>query len=208
MTRATRLLAIALLAFSAASLAGPGKHAPPTPPAAPTPPAGAVEGGGGILYGEHHAAVLQAPPGWIFDNASGQGEGLQAVLYRKGETWAKSPGVMYAIGDDATDGRRPDLDAFIAGDLARLRKGSPKAQSFELPAIDLPDHTHVRVVGYRGDRWGNVEAVAYVPQDAAVIVLTLSTHSQARFDRDLPDFRAFVRSYVPMDVTIQRAPGG
>jgi hypothetical protein len=93
----------------------------------------------------------------------------------------------------------PTIDAFIQSDLAGMRGGSPGVETFELPAIELADGTKARVVGFRGDKWGNVEAVAYIALQHSMIVLALSTRSQARFDADLPAFREFVRSYVPLD---------
>jgi hypothetical protein len=194
-------IVVALLAAALATAATAGAAAKPA-----APPPHAVAGGGGVLYGEHHAAMLQAPAGWIFDDESGRKDGLEVVLYRQGESWSKAQGVMYALGDDTADGKRPDLAGFIAEDVARVRKESPKVQTFAIADIELRDHTHARVVGFRGDAWGSIEAVAYIPQDAAVLVLSLSTHSQARFDRDLPDFRSFVRSYQALDVQIRRGP--
>jgi hypothetical protein len=164
------------------------------------------DGGGGILYGKRHGAILAAPPGWIFDNESGRPNGLRVVLYRVGETWDNSPGVMYANGVDAPDDQPVDLDSFVAADLADQRQHSPGLQTFELAPLALPDGTPVRVVGMRGSP-GNVEAIAFLPQPHAVVLLVLSARTQERFDRDLPDFREFVRSYHAMDVQVRDDTG-
>jgi hypothetical protein len=175
---------------------------PSTPPTAPSPPAEAaapVDGGGGIVDGEHHAFLIKAPAGWLFDNESGAGDGLPAIAYRVGETYADSKALLYARGQDYAPVDMPTIDAFIETDLAGMRGWSPGVETFELPPIRLADGSDARVVGYRGDKWGNVEAVAYIALRQSIIVLALSTRSQARFDADLPDFREFVKSYTPLD---------
>jgi hypothetical protein len=178
----------------------------PEPTAAPPPASKAtddagpgLEEGGGIVYGTNFAFSLQAPKGWLFDNRSGVSQGLHAVAYRTGETYAKSDSLMYARGaDPASDGART-LDEFIANDLADFRKNSPGVQTFDIAPVALEDGTPTRIVGYRGDQWGNVEAVAYAEHHGAIYVLVLTARSQARFDADLPAFLAFVRSVMPMD---------
>src|ERR1017187_9021755 len=49
----------------------------------------------GLIYGKNHAYWLTAPKGWILDNKSGVSQGLFAVFYPQGSSWAKSSVVMY-----------------------------------------------------------------------------------------------------------------
>lgn len=158
-----------------------------------------LEEGGGILFGKHFAFSVQAPKGWMFDNQSGVPQGLHAVLYRKGETYSESDSMMYARGSDEDPGQPRTLDQFIAGDLADFRANSPNVRTFDVGPFALEDGTPVRVVGYRGDQWGNVEAVAYFEHGGDFYLLALTARSQRRFDADLPAFRQFVRSLVPME---------
>lgn len=158
-----------------------------------------IEEGGGILFGRHFAFSIQAPKGWLFDNQSGVPQGLHAVLYRKGETYSNSESMMYARGSDEDPGQPRTLDQFIADDLSDFRENSPNVQTFELGGFTTGLDAPVRVVGFRGDQWGNVEAVAYVSHAGDFYLLVLTARSQARFDADLPAFREFVHSIIPME---------
>jgi len=183
-----------LLAFALTSVAL-AQESSPSPPNDPA----TIQDGGGVVYGAHHAVAISAPPGWVLDTQAGAREGLHAVLYRSGETYADAPGILYVRGEDFEPGHAPTLDDYIANDLAAMRKASPGVETSELPAITLRDGTVARVVGYRGDKWGNVEAVAYFIHDDSILLMALSTRSQARFDADLDDFRCFVAGTMPMD---------
>jgi len=203
MTRRLFAFALLLTAFSTTAIAQDPESMKASAPASSstnddsTSPG--LEEGGGILFGKHFAFTVQAPKGWLFDNQSGVPQGLHAVLYRKGETYAKSDSIMYARGSDEDPGNPRTLDQFMADDLADFRENSPDVKTFELDgftsALDAPVH----VVGYRGDQWGNVEAVAYIQHGGDFYLLVLTARSQQRFDADLPAFRAFVHSLMPMD---------
>lgn len=158
-----------------------------------------IEEGGGILFGRHFAFAIQAPKGWLFDNQSGVPQGLHAVLYRKGETYSKSDSMMYARGSDEDPGQPRTIDQFIADDLADFRENSPDVRTFDIGSFALEDGTPVRVIGFRGDQWGNVEAVAYVEHGCDFYMLVLTARSQQRFDADLPAFREFVHTLLPME---------
>jgi hypothetical protein len=195
--RALAGVALALLA-NVAVAAVPVPAGTPGSPAASEAP-GPIEGGGGIVHGKHHAFMISAPAGWLFDNQSGANDGLHAVAYRVGETYADSEAVLYARGQDYEPVDMPTIDAYIETDLAGMRGGSPGVETFALPPIRLADGSDARVLGFRGDRWGNVEAVAYIALERSMVVLALSARSQARFDADLPAFREFVRGFTPLD---------
>jgi hypothetical protein len=192
--RGAWLLALSLLAGSACAQA-PGAAAGP----APATPASREDGGGGIVYGKHFAFAVSAPAGWIFDNRSGVHQGLHAVAYRQGETYSAAKSLMYANGSTPKGEGPVSLDAFIADDLAQFRAASPGIETFAIDSVPLQHGPPARVVGFRGDRYGNVEAVAYIPMGDSVAMLVLTARSQQRFDADLADFRAFVGSFLAMD---------
>jgi len=190
---------IALAQAALAQVATAPVAAPQPAPAASAQNGPGLEEGGGIVYGAHFAFAVKAPKGWLFDNRSGVAQGLHAVAYRTGETFAKSDSLMYARGSNPDPDAARTLEQFIAGDLADFRKNSSGVQTFAITPVELADGTQARVVGYRGDQWGNVEAVAYAEHAGAIYVLVLTTRSQARFDADLPAFLEFVRSVMPME---------
>lgn len=194
------------LVFSSIVFAATPASAQDSKPTTPVSPATVdettspgIEEGGGILFGRHFAFAIQAPKGWLFDNQSGVPQGLHAVLYRKGETYSKSDSMMYARGSDEDPGQPRTIDQFIADDLADFRENSPGVRTFDIGSFALEDGTPVRVIGFRGDQWGNVEAVAYVEHGGDFYMLVLTARSQQRFDADLPAFREFVHTLLPME---------
>jgi hypothetical protein len=203
MTRRIFALAFTLIACAATTAIAQDHKTAKTPAAVPSPIAGdsaspGLEEGGGVLFGKHFSFEVQAPKGWVFDNQSGVPQGLHAVLYRKGETYENSDSMMYARGSDEDPGHPRTLDQFIAEDLADFRENSPGVHTFDIGSFALKDGTPVRVIGFRGDQWGNVEAVAYVEHGGDFYMLVLTARSQQRFDADLPAFRGFVHSLLPM----------
>jgi hypothetical protein len=173
--------------------------------AAPMSPA-TVQGDGGIVYGEHHSFSIESPPGWTLDNQSGASQGLHAVLYRVGLDYKTAPVIMYANGNDRRGNSIESLEEFIANDTAGYRSESPSLSVSKLPPITLEDGRSATVIGFRGDRWGNVEAVAYIPEKASINMLVLSARTEHDFNAAYEDFSHFVHSYHNLDLKVQIQP--
>src|SRR5579871_3436427 len=75
----------------------------------------------GIIYGTNHAYSLIAPKGWVLDNQSGISQGLYAVFYPKGSSWAKGSVVMYTNTGSKEEKGQETLQKMIDDDVANYR---------------------------------------------------------------------------------------
>jgi hypothetical protein len=176
-TPVTMTLRLTLLIFSVA-LAG----------------ATAAEGQTGVVYGDSHAFFITAPPGWVLDNQSGLADRVHAAFYPKGSNWTDSAAVMYANGAARSSGET--LDSFIADDVKTFRDRSPQIQVKEGSRIKTKDGRMALVRYFSGERSGNYEAVAYIAEKRAIVVLALSARSQDAYQRSLASFGELVRNYT------------
>jgi hypothetical protein len=147
-----------------------------------------------MVYGDSHAFFITAPAGWVLDNRSGLGNGVHAGFYPKGSSWRDSPAVMYANGVGRSSGET--LDSFIADDIETFRSRSPQIQVKEGPSIKTEDGRVAVVRYFSGDQSGNYEAVAYIAEKRAIIVLALSARSQDAYQRSLRPFQELVANYT------------
>ncbi len=155
--------------------------------------ASAAEGQTGMVYGDSHAFFVTAPPGWVLDNRSGLGNRVHAAFYPQGSSWKDSAAVMYANGVTRSSGET--LDSFIADDIQTFRGRSPQIQVKEGSSIKTKDGRVALVRYFSGDQSGNHEAVAYIAEKRAIIVLALSARTQDAYQSSLQSFEELVRNY-------------
>jgi hypothetical protein len=149
-----------------------------------------VPEGGGIVYGDELGVGVGAPAGWIFDAESGVSQGLHAVMYPQGSSWARATSVMYI--NVVKVGPKEALSDFIAGDVETF-KGRFQDLRVEVgESIKLLGGPEAEVRHYSGDAWGNREAVAYAMQGGSVAIFVLSCRSAADFTASLPAFQQMV----------------
>jgi hypothetical protein len=152
-------------------------------------------GGGGIVYGEGHAFLIDSPPGWVLDTRSGVSDGLQAVFYPRGSSWSKSPTVMYAAWASKKQEGAASVQQIIAKDLANFNKDNPSMVISESRPLKTEDGKTALVRLFQGDQGGNSEAVAYVDEKAGVAVLVLTSRNRVSFNKAIPAFEKLVSSY-------------
>lgn len=148
----------------------------------------------GLVYGKGHAFWVSAPIGWILDNESGVKQGLHAVFYPKGSTWKDSSVVMYVN----TVFRKPDdsLENFIKEDIETFKeKGSNNIKVITADNIKTNDGKDARVRVFTGDKWGNYEAVAFIPENKIFVMIVLTSRVESGFQKSLESFRSLVGSY-------------
>ncbi|TMA74676.1 MAG: hypothetical protein E6J72_18580, partial [Deltaproteobacteria bacterium] len=102
---------------------------------APTPQF-KVPDGGGIVYGDELGVGISAPKGWVFDSQSGVAQGMHAVMYPEGRSWAEASEVMYVNVSRAESGQT--LASFISSDVARFKENTPKL------AVETGDPIEIR----------------------------------------------------------------
>jgi hypothetical protein len=151
-----------------------------------------TEGGLGLAYGKGNAYFLTAPPGWMLDTESGASQHVYAVFYPKGSSWDDGPAVMYSNAQ-TLDGR--SLQKAFEKDFKDLQTKSPDLKATDGGFLETKDKKQALLKYYTGDRYGNYEAVAYVPEKTVVANIVLTARTKAEYDRALPSFKLLVGSY-------------
>lgn len=170
-----------------------------------TAPSWAEDGGGGIVHGDDHAFVVQAPDGWVLDNKSGVGQGLHAVFYPVGSSWEGSDVVMY-VNTARREGPHQNLAELIEFNERRIRSQSPHVTVEELPDVATSTGRTFAVRRYTGDRWGNFESVAYLEEETVLVLIALTARSQELYDASQAAYAALLREYqfVTTEVVIEK----
>ena len=149
--------------------------------------------GSGIVYGNKHAFLVDAPKGWVLDNNAQQNNGLCAVFYPVGSSWAKAPVVMYANSAVKGEGQRTVAE-LIAFDTQSFRKKAPTLRVADLPSIKTKDGDAV-VKKFSGDQFNNSEAVAYIDTPEVVVMLVFTSRDEKGFLANYSAFEELVGSY-------------
>jgi hypothetical protein len=157
--------------------------------------------GGGIVYGSEIGVLVSAPKGWMFDAKSGVPQGLYAVMYPAGSTWADANVMIYVNIVTSNDS---SLETFIAGDIDRFKEKSPKIAVEKAEPISVTGGSAAEVRLFSGDRWGNYECVAYASKGKSVAMYVISSRSKEGLIKNLDAFRTMVSKSVLMNVTIQK----
>ncbi len=155
---------------------------------------GITEQGTGMLFGQDHAFFVTAPEGWVLDNQSGVEQGLHMVFYLSGGTWGDSPVMAYGRSVTKGDEIRTVHD-LVEYNLNRFRKsGSPDYEAEEKEPITIAGR-EVKIYYFRGDQWGNYEAVGYMDEEKTINFLVFNARSKELFEKYIPDFIKLLRSY-------------
>jgi hypothetical protein len=153
------------------------------------------EGRTGMLFGNDHAFFFTAPDGWVLDNQSGVKQGLHMVFYPAGETWIKSPVIAYGKSvqkggeiNSPEDQVKRTLRDFHA-------HGSPNYSAERKSFFSLPNNKEAAIYYFKGDKWGNFEAVGYIEESVSINFLVFNARSKGDFDNYLPSFFKLLGSY-------------
>jgi hypothetical protein len=150
----------------------------------------------GIIYGKDHSYMLSAPKGWVLDNQSGVNQGLYAVFYPKGSSWAKGSVVMYTNTGSKKKKGQETFEKMIANDVANYRDNRNTKQILDgLPIITKDGKRTALVKYFLGDKTGNYEACAYIDESKIVSFVVLTARNQKEFEANLPAFKELVQSY-------------
>lgn len=150
------------------------------------------EAGSGIVYGPGHAYKLSAPEEWLFDNESGISQGIQAVIYPVGETWAQSKVVLYT---GATQKEEGDFQQIMADDEANYRAQNPNLVVSQEETLLTSDGRQAVVKKFSGDSLGNSELVAYIDTPEVVCLVVLSARDLSNFELGQSAFSTVVSSF-------------
>jgi len=149
----------------------------------------------GIIYGYNHAFSLTAPDGWVLDNKAGISQGLYAVFYRSGESWAKAETVMYANTASFEDNAHKTLNQLINYDLENFKKNYLDIKIENAKDIIIKDNVIAKVKYLSGKSYGNFEAMAYIDAGKAGVMIILSSRTKNDFEKSINSFESLVKSY-------------
>jgi hypothetical protein len=158
-------------------------------------PASILEEGGGIVYGENYAFNLKAPKGWMLDNETAVGQGLDAVFYPKGSTWEKSVVVAYARAQTRTKEVATADDAAKEAIADFRAKGMAKYDGKRVKTIKTKAGKEGVIYHFSGDKWGNYEAMVYFVEEKTINLMVLNSRNRKAFEAALPAFDQLAESY-------------
>ncbi|MBI1271377.1 hypothetical protein GC174_13190 [bacterium] len=149
-----------------------------------------TEQGTGLAYSKNHAYFLTAPEGWILDTECGASQRRYAVFYPKDSDW-NGPVAMYSNAAPR-DGRT--ITEAIQKDIDHMQGRSAGIKVTDAGTTKTADGKMASLRYFTGDKFGNYEAVGYVPEDKVVVNIVLTARNKAAFEESLQPFRKLVAS--------------
>ena len=162
----------------------------------------AMRSKGGLLYGPHYFYGLTSPTGWVLDNSAGVEQGLDAVFYQEGESWASATTIMYP---QVWQKEGKQLSEIVAEDIERYRASFPSLQVSDAPAIEREKGQEAAVKHFAGGARNQFEAIAYLDEPQVVIMVVYQAPTREAFEKAYPSFAELVRSLVYLG---ESAPAG
>jgi hypothetical protein len=157
-----------------------------------------------VVRGKGYAFEIKAPRSWVLDNEAAKEQGINLVFYPTGANWEDSKAVIYVRvrTNEAAIRNIPDQ---VNDTLRNLREtGSPNVTVKHVKTLTTQDASKAEVYYFTGDKFGNLEATAYIQSRGSIHFITLSARDQDSFRQAIPAFDAVVTSYE--DLTKPPAP--
>lgn len=164
--------------------------------AAPIQAAAIPEGGSCIPYGRNWAFMMSAPPGWVGECHAERTTGATVAYWPVGSAWGEAASVLYVSVSKKTDG---SLAKVIAEDEASFRERNPDGVIARGDPIKTSDGTPLTVSMTSGLGNGRVEVIAYAEQASVVLIIGMTSRTEADRDLAMPAFRALIGSYMKID---------
>lgn len=141
---------------------------------------------------------LSAPAGWVLDKTMASQAESDAVLYPQGTTYQNAPSVLYVSVTPKGEGFK-DLADLEQQDQSSAGQNNPRFHLQNGPLLQTHLKKSVPVFLFLGLKDGSGEAVAYVEEQGAVMVFTLTSTNEQVLHEDLPALQAVVDSYEFME---------
>ena len=149
----------------------------------------------GTIYGETFSFKLTAPSGWVLDNKSGVKQEIQAVFYKKGNTWSDAETVMYANTSPLKMPNQKTLADLMEYDAKRFQKNYPGIKISKENKIKINDKIFAIIKKFGSKSYGNYEAIAYIDAGKTGIMIVMSSRTKLGFERDYKQFVELIKSY-------------
>jgi hypothetical protein len=148
-----------------------------------------------VVRGKDFAFEIKAPRRWVLDNAVARDQGLNLVFYPTGTDWEVSKAVLY-VRVRSNEPAIRTIEDQVNDTLRNLRNtGSPNATAKYVKTLTTQDASKAQIYYFAGDKFGNLEATAYIQAKRSIHFITLSSRDQESFRQALPAFHAVVTSY-------------
>jgi len=92
----------------------------------------------------------------------------------------------------------------MKSDLAGFREHDPEMKFEDAQDIPLEQNRIAKVRLFHGVNRGSSEAVAYVDEEKTISLFVMSSKTDKGFNESLPLFRAAVKSYLYMNVKVDK----
>ena len=150
------------------------------------------EGMAGIIYGIDHAYNVKAPKGWVLDTQAGVQQGVHAVFYPVGTSWADAKSVMYSR---IYDKKGRTFEEVIKDDLKHQATDAPDFKAEDKADIECTKGAKAKIKYLTGDMYNSNEAVAYIEEPKKVVIVVMSSREKGNFEPTLKPFEELVKSY-------------
>lgn len=147
--------------------------------------------GGEIVYGGGVSFMLHTPTGWVLDPDSGHEQGMDAVYLAKGTKFGEAKVIAYAHGMPRNGQTLAQIiDQVVAG----MREHAPKL-TVE-PVVDWTcGKKSGRLLLVAHDPAGNSEALGFLDEGDAVVVIGLLANDTKARTAAMPRLRELCSSY-------------
>jgi hypothetical protein len=148
-----------------------------------------------VVRGKNYAFQIEAPRSWVLDNAVAKDQGLNLVFYPTGTNWDTSKAVIY-VRVRTNGAALRNIDDQVNDTLRNLREtGSPNVTVKHVKTLTTQDASKAEIYYFAGDKFGNLEATAYIQAQGSIHFITLSARDLDSFRQAITAFDAVVTSY-------------
>ncbi len=147
--------------------------------------------GSDLVYGAGIAFMVRAPGGWVLATESGRDLGLDAVYHAAGSSFGDAGAVAFAR---ALPKQHQTAAQLIDQTITGMSDQAPDLV-VDPPSTWTCGKKRGRLVTVAHDPAGKVEALLFIDEPGAVVVLGLLADSEARRTAALPRLRELCASY-------------
>lgn len=148
--------------------------------------------GGELIYGAGVSFTLRAPAGWVLDTKSGRDQGMDAVYYPHGSTFGDARVIAFAR---ALPKQGQTLAQLMDQAIATLREHAPKLTVDPTSAWTCGNNKAGRLLTVAHDPVGNAEALVFLDEPDAVIVIGLMANDVPHRTAAMPRLHELCTAY-------------
>lgn len=148
-----------------------------------------------LLVGRGHSYYLTAPKGWVVDDEIAHDEGIKAVFFPKGESWAGAETAMYTNWAAFDTTKIEKVTDIINKDIQNFKKNSPGMIIKKEKVFFINKQKQVIVYSFINTAENFFEQVAYIEEKKGVVLIILTSTSSAGLEKNKIRFDELIKSY-------------